>query len=303
MMKLSVIICTYNRDKYIYNVLKSIAEDDFLPEKFEIILVNNNSTDNTESECKRFRSDFPQPEFHYFVETNQGLSYARNRGIKEAAGEILIYVDDDAVVQKGYLQAYYAFFEQHLQAMAAGGPIIPVYETQKPKWMSHFTLPMMTGYLYKGDRVLEFKGGEYPIGANTAFRKSVFEKVGLFNVDLGRKGGNLMGAEEKDIFDKMRSLGMKYYYLPGAILHHIIAETRLTDDHFNRLTYSIGKSERMRTKAISQWKYTKRIISEGVKWVVSVFLCIGYILMLMPQKGWKLILFRRNVTKGLIEKQ
>jgi len=302
-MKLSVIICTYNRDKYIYNVLKSIAENDFSPEKFEIILVNNNSTDNTESECKRFRSDFPQTEFHYFVETNQGLSYARNRGIKEATGDILIYVDDDAAVQKEYLQAYYDFFEQHSQAMAAGGPIIPVYETQKPKWMSHFTLPMMTGHLYKGNRVLEFKGGEYPIGANTAYRKSVFEKVGLFNVDLGRKGESLMGAEEKDIFDKMRSLGMKYYYLPGAILHHFISDARLTDDYFNRLTYSIGKSERMRTKAISQWKYAKRIISEGVKWVVSIFLCIGYTLMLMPQKGWKIILFRWNVTKGLIEKQ
>ena len=303
MMKLSVIICTYNRDKYIYNVLKSIAGNDFSPEKFEIILVNNNSTDNTASECKRFQSDFPQTEFHYVIEKNQGLSYARNRGIEEATGDVLIYVDDDATVNKEYLQAYSSFFEQHLTAMAAGGPIIPVYETQEPKWMSHFTLPLITGYLHKGNRVLEFKGEKYPGGGNAAYRKSVFEKTGLFNVDLGRKGDNLMGAEEKDIFDKMRSLGMKYYYLPDTILYHIIPDAKLTKEYFDRLTYSIGKSERMRTKAISQWKYAKRIISEGIKWVVSLFLCIGYTLMLTPQKGWKLILFRRNVTKGLIEKQ
>ena len=300
-MKLSVIVCTYNRDKYIYNILKSIAENDFPPEKFDIILINNNSTDSTESECERFQSDFPQIEFHYFVEKNKGLSHARNRGIKEAAGDVLVYVDDDATVNREYLQAYSTFLEQNLQAMAAGGPVIPVYETQKPEWMSHFTSQLVTGYLYKGNRVLEFKGGKYPGGGNSAYRKSVFEKTGFYNVDLGRKGDSLIGAEEKDIYDKMRSFGMKYYYLPDAILYHIIPETKLTKEYFNRLTYSIGKSEQIRT-GISKWKYTKRIISEGIKWAVSLFLFMGYTLMLTPQKGWKLILFRWNVTKGLIEK-
>ncbi len=299
-MKLSVIICTYNRDQYIYNILKSIAENDFPVEKFEIILVNNNSTDNTEAECNRFRTGFPQPAFHYFVEKEQGLSYARNRGIKEATGDILLYVDDDAIVEKGYLQAYYTFFKQHASAMAAGGPVIPKYETEEPKWMSRFTRPLITSCIYKGKNISEFKRGEYPIGANSAFRKEVFEKTGLFNVDLGRKGDNLMGAEEKDIFDKMHSAGLKYYYLPGAVLYHLISGTRLTKGYFNRLTYSVGKSERMRTLAISKWKYAKRIVLEGVKWMVSIFLCIGYTLMLMPQKGWKLILFRWNVTKGLL---
>ena len=301
MQKISIIICTYNRDKYIYNVLKSIAENDFPAEKFEILLINNNSTDDTERECNRFRTDFPLPDYRYFIEKEQGLSYARNRGIKESTGDILIYVDDDATVNKEYLQTYYSFFDQHPAAMAAGGPIIPKYETQEPKWMSHFTRPLITGSLYKGNCISEFKGERYPGGGNAAYRKSVFEKTGLFNVDLGRKGNNLMGAEEKDIFDKMRSLGMKYYYLPDAILYHIIPGTKLTKEYFDFLTYSIGKSERMRTKAISQWKYVKRIISEGIKWVVSIFLCIGYTLMLMPRKGWKLILFRRNVTKGLLK--
>ncbi len=301
-MKLSVIICTYNRDKYIYTLLKSIAENNFPSGKFEIILINNNSTDNTESECKRFQADFPETEFHYFIEKNQGLSYARNRGIKEAAGEILIYTDDDATVNKEYLQTYYSFFKQNLSAMGAGGPVIPVYETQKPKWMSYFTLRLITGYLYKGNHILEFKGKDYPVGCNAVYRKSVFDKTGLFNVDLGRKGNGLMGAEEKDIFDKMRSAGMKYYYLPDAILYHIISDAKLKKEYFNRLTYSIGKSEQMRTKAISNWKYIKRIISEGIKWGVSLLLCVGYTLILTPQKGWKLIIFRWNVTKGLIEK-
>ncbi len=99
---LSVIICTYNRQKYIYNCLRSIANNTLEPTQYEIVLINNNSTDNTEAECNRFCTDYPQVRFNYFVETNQGLSYARNRGIAEAKGEVLVYVDDDAVVNKDY---------------------------------------------------------------------------------------------------------------------------------------------------------------------------------------------------------
>ena len=109
---LSVIICTYNREKYLYNVLKSIAENDFSVDEYEIVLVNNNSTDGTEAECGRFRRDFPQVSFRYVVEKNQGLSHARNRGIAEAKGGILIYVDDDALVNKEFLRTYADFFAQ-----------------------------------------------------------------------------------------------------------------------------------------------------------------------------------------------
>ncbi|HRS68106.1 MAG TPA: glycosyltransferase family A protein, partial [Paludibacteraceae bacterium] len=74
---LSVIICTYNRDKYIYNVLRSVAENTFPKEKYEIVLVNNNCTDNTEARCAQFSRDFPSVNFRYVVEETQGLSYAR----------------------------------------------------------------------------------------------------------------------------------------------------------------------------------------------------------------------------------
>mgnify|MGYP003292324368 CR=1 FL=1 len=80
-MKLSVIVCTYNREKYLYNLLRSIAENDFPEKLYEIILVNNNSTDNTENECIRFQNDFPNVDFRYVEEKNQGLSFARNKGI------------------------------------------------------------------------------------------------------------------------------------------------------------------------------------------------------------------------------
>ncbi len=296
----SVIMCTYNRDKYIYNVLKSIADNKISTDQYEIVLVNNNSNDNTEAECNRFTNDYPNVKFRYFIERNQGLSYARNRGIQEAQGDILVYVDDDALINDEYLQTYIQFLESHPEIDAAGGPILPKYETEEPSWMSTFTRQLITGKLYLGDKVREFPSQSFPGGGNAAYRKSVFDKVGLFNVELGRKGDSLIGAEEKDIFDKMTTLGMRFFYLPNAILYHLIPEKKLTKEYFDKLTYSIGKSERIRTKNVSTWKYIKRIIMEGVKWAASFVLCAFHTIKFSPTKGIKLLQFRWNVTKGLL---
>lgn len=301
-MKLSVIICTYNRDKYIYNVLKSIAENDFSQDMYEIILVNNNSTDNTELECTRFQVDYPNVSFVYCVERNQGLSYARNRGIIESSNEILIYVDDDATVNKYYLSAYLNFFANNPTIWAAGGPVEPVYETAEPQWMSHYTKRLITGYVNRGKKQIEYTDGSYPGGGNCAFRKEVFAKIGHFNVDLGRKGNSLVGAEEKDIFDKIQNMGGRYFYLPTPILYHIIPDTKLSKDYFYRLTFAIGVSERKRTLAISPWKYLKRLIAEGIKWGATIILLFVYLIRLKPAKGVKLFAFRWNVTKGLLQK-
>lgn len=299
---ISVILCTYNRDKYLYNVLKSIAENGFDRAGYEIVLVNNNCTDNTEAECRRFQCDYPEVTFRCFHETQQGLSHARNRGIQEAQGDILVYVDDDALVNREYLQTYADFFASHPDIQAAGGPIIPQYETAEPSWMSHYIKMLLTGYKYNGNQVKEFDSNDYPGGGNAAYRTSVFSQVGLFNVDLGRKGNNLFGSEEKDIFDKMRTLGMRIYYLPNAILYHLIPEKKLGKDYFDRLTYSIGKSERVRTLSVSKKAYMKRLFSEAVKWCGTLALWLGFAMKGQISKGNKLIAFRRNVTKGLLEK-
>lgn len=302
MTKTSIILCTYNRDKYIYNVLKSIAENDFPREDFEIVLVNNNSTDNTESECQRFQQDFPDIRFNYCIELNQGLSYARNRGIQESKGDILVYVDDDALVNKEYLQTYVNFFEKNPDIATAGGPIVPQYETEEPEWMSHYTRQLVTGQLDWGTKEREFPKNAFPGGGNAAYRKTVFDKIGLFNVELGRKGNSLIGAEEKDLFDKMTTIGIRFFYLPTAILYHIIPEKKLTQDYFDRLTYSIGVSERYRTLQISKGKYFKRIFAEIIKWGATIVLWLKFALCLQFAKGNKLIAFRKNVTKGLLSK-
>ena len=297
---LSVIICTYNREKYIAALLESIAANDLPKSDYEIVLVDNNCTDNTHSVCEAFSSVHSDIRFRYVKETEQGLSAARNRGIKEAKGDILVYVDDDALVDSHYLRDYAEWFAAHPQTMACGGPIIPLYETQEPQWMTPYTKALLTAWMDYGDKVRVYPKGRYPGGGNAAYRKEVFDQVGLFNTNLGRKGGNLMGSEEKDIFDKMHALSMQVLYLPTPVLHHIIPQTKLESDYFNRLTRQIGISERQRTLAIGRSKYARRLLAEGVKWCGTIVLLCLYTISFHPEKGWKLVVFRRNVTRGLL---
>lgn len=301
---ISVIICTYNREKYIYNVLQSIAVGTFPMSDYEIILVDNNCTDGTRGEVERFLNDYPAVNLRYFVETNQGLSHARNRGIKESAGDILVYVDDDATVNPEYLATYDSWFKAHPEIDAAGGPYIPHYETgREPRWMNYFLKRLLTGYLHFGDTIKPFPGDNYPGGGNAAYRSVVFEKIGPYNVELGRNGNNLACGEEKDIFNKMKTAGMKFTYLPGAILYHSIPAYKLESDYFNRVTLGIGQSERARTLKLGHDVYRKRVMSEMKKWAATFVLWPFYLLTFRLRSGNMLIRFRCNVTRGLLGKE
>jgi glycosyltransferase involved in cell wall biosynthesis len=298
-MKLSVIICTYNRKKYIYDVLKSIAENSFPSENYELIVIDNNSSDGTASEYQRFHADFPAVACRYFVETQQGLSHARNRGIAEAIGDIIIFIDDDAIAEPDYLKEMYDFFERTTGAVACGGRIYPHFESRRPRWMSHFLLSL-TSSIDLGKDVKVFRRRQFPVGANMAVRKAAFGKYGMFNSGLGRKGNSLDGAEEKDFFYRLMAAGESVYYVPGAIVHHYVPDCRLTFDFFKRQATGIGKSECIRAKNISVVEYLKSIIREGLKWGVSFVLFLFYFFTLRPAKAVRLLMFRWFVSRGLL---
>jgi len=283
-------------------VLKSIAENDFYVEKYEIILINNNSTDNTENECVRFQNDFPQVNFRYFVEKNQGLSYARNRGIDEAKGEMLIFLDDDAFVGKNYLEKLTEYLSLYPKMSAFGGKITPIFESGKtPAWFSSWSSSFISA-LDKGKNVKEFTGIAYPIGANMGFYKKCVEKTGNFNVELGRKEKNLAGGEEKDLFNRFKENGLKIYYFPDIEAFHVIPENRTTYDYIKKLGLGVGASEYVRCKKEGQLKLQKRRFAEIIKWCATIVLYLYYALLRQSPKGFVLILFRKSVSKGLFFK-
>jgi GT2 family glycosyltransferase len=298
-LKLSVIICTYNRADCILDALHSLVRQTLPRNLFEILLIDNNSTDATATLCKNFASDMNGFNYRYIVETNQGLSYARNRGIAEAAGGIIIFMDDDAVAELDYLEKMLAFFKQTPDAAACGGRIYPRFESRRPRWMSRFLLPL-TSSIDLGGKVKMFSRRQSPVGANMAVKKEVFEKYGLFNPNLGRKGNSMDGAEEKDLFYRLKSAKEKIYYVPGAIVHHYVPDCRLTFDFFRRQALGIGKSERIRSKSLSRKEYVKSVVHESLKWGVSFLLFAFYLLTLRPAKAVRLLVFRWYVSKGLL---
>ena len=299
---LSLIVCTYNRDKYLYGALRCIAENGFPTEAYEIILVNNLSTDNTESECQRFTKDYPEVDFHYFVETNQGLSFARNRGIEESRGDILVFLDDDSYIQESYLHNLQRQLDAHPEADAFGGKIIPEFESgEAPKWLSKWNYTWVSA-IDMGDKVCQFEGKAFPIGANMGIKKDFISQIGPFNTQLGRSKKNLMGGEEKDLFERVKSHGGGIYYFPDVVVRHVIPPTRTTLDYVKRLGEGVGRSERIRTLGASRWKYIKRLLSEGFKWGGTLVLWLGFAFKGQLEKGNILVTFRRMVTSGLLKK-
>jgi glycosyltransferase involved in cell wall biosynthesis len=296
---LSIIICTYNREKYLYKCLKNIVENDFSLSEYEIVLINNNSTDNTESECKKFQNDFPQIDFRYFIETSQGLSYARNRGIAESKGEVFVFLDDDSFVGKDYLKNLSDNLDKYPNCSAFGGKITPKFENgQIPKWISKWTYSWVSA-IDLGNSIQEFRRGKYPIGANMGIKADILSKIGNFNTKLGRNKRNLMAGEEKDLFNRIKDFGGKIFYFPNIEIQHVIPPQRTTDTYIAKMGQGVGISEKLRTLNISKIIYFKRIMIESIKWGASISLLLIFLIKCQPQKGTKLILFRWNVTKGL----
>lgn len=297
-IKISVVIATYNRAASLLRTLESLARQTASPEEFEIVVANNNSTDDTPGTYERFRVSHPELNLRVVFEPEQGLSPARNAGIAAARGDTIAIIDDDEEVNPEFVEAYADFFEHHPDVAACGGRIVPRYESAVPKWLSPYTERPIAGPLDLGDEIREMPRGSYPGGGNMAIRQWAVEQYGAFDPRLGRTGNNPMGGEEKELFGRLRAGGEKIYYVPGAIIYHIIPESKLTTDYFDRLSRMTGVSERIRSQ--SERKYLHRLLSECLKWAGTLVLAAGYLLRGAPAKGHYLIRMRWNITRGLL---
>jgi hypothetical protein len=156
--------------------------------------------------------------------------------------------------------------------------------------------------LDKGTVIEEFTGKSYPIGANMGFKKECFNTIGLFNTALGRTKKNMLGGEEKDIFDRVNHLNMKILYFPNVAVQHVIPKSRTTLDFLRRVAYGVGVSERIRCSKCFT-KYAVAILKECWKWIGSFALALFYFCQGTPAKSKALLIFRWNVTKGLLTRK
>lgn len=293
---ISAIVCTYNREKYILECLACLMSGSL--DNLEVIVVDNNSTDRTAELVKGFLAKNPEFPGRYVLETRQGLSNARNRGISEAEGDILVFLDDDALCYPGYMDKLKEAMAANPEAGAFGGRIHPAFEDGNvPKWLCRWSNSWVSG-LDLGDRDKVFRKGKFPIGANMGFRRRVLEECGVFNPELGRSAGNLIGGEEKDLFNRVRAKGYAISYFHNVEVAHMIPPSRTTLDYVRRFADGVGQSEKIRSKA--EGTYTRRLLSETVKWCATLVLLLGYTIALKPACGATLVLFRYHVTRKLL---
>lgn len=296
-IRISLVVATYNRSAALVELLGSVAAQTLDPALWECVVVDNRSTDDTAARFDAFAREHPALPLRRIYEPKQGLSHARNAGIAASRGEIVAIVDDDERINPGFLSAYVGLFDSRPDASSAGGRVIPVYETGRPHWMSPYTEQPIANPMDWGDRVRLFPEGHIPAGGNMAFRRTVLERCGLFNPDLGRIGDRLIGGEESDLFARLRRAGEPCYYTPGAVIEHIIPARKLTRDYFDRLCYNVGVSQRAR--AALDGTSGRLCVREGLKWGATLLIAAGYLFTLRPAKALWLLRMRLQITRGI----
>lgn len=237
----SVVVCTYNRCKTLHRMLDSFYEQEGLdPRQFELIVVDNNSTDETSGVSSSF-SD--RPGFRYVFEPRQGLSAARNRGTAEARGDVVAFLDDDVLLERHWLTGLARCFAD-TDASAVGGRAHLRLEGPQPSWMG----PLFRTLLSQVDFGLERKevpDGYGLWGLNLAFRRDALVAAGGFDERLGRSGSQLLGGEETAALARIVGRGGRCYYEPRAFVEHIIGAERLQWDYFVRLARGNGAARHM----------------------------------------------------------
>ena len=249
----TVLICTWNRAALLDETLATLAAMN-VPSTihWEVVVVDNNSTDGTRACVERRARGFPAP-LRYMFEPRQGKSFAMNAGLRRPLRSIIAFADDDVRVDPGWLASCVDAFREHPEIDYVGGPVDPIWEAPCPPWFER-TGKVLWGTLAildYGDEPFVFEERrKVPLGANFAVRRSLLDAVGEFDPALGRSGDNvLLGQELPEFFARTRSVRARGMYLPRMRVQHHVPAHRLQPDYCRRWWYGKGIS-RARLEAI-----------------------------------------------------
>ncbi len=294
---ISIVIATYNRSAELARTLETLTRQTLRRERWECIVVDNNSKDDTHNTVARFVTRNPLLNIRYIFEPQQGLSAARNTGILAARGEVVAFVDDDELLNNRFAEAYEELFAADEALQAAGGRVIPFYPEGRPHWMSVYTERPIANPTDWGAHIRDFPRGRIPAGGNMAFRRELFARYGLFETSLGRKGDSLTGGEENELFERLAARRIAFRYTPHAIIEHVIPPEKLTDDYFRRLTYNIGRSQRQ--QAALHDRLPRLYAGEAIKWCATMLIAAVQCLTLHPSRARYLWRMRREISRGI----
>jgi glycosyltransferase involved in cell wall biosynthesis len=241
---ISAVVCTYNRADLLAGALQSLGEQTLPSSDYEVIVVDNNSSDHTlavaEGFCRRHSN------IRYCLEPQQGLSHARNRGWQEARGEYVAYTDDDCKVPEQWLEVAKEVIER-VSPGVFGGPYYAYCNTSKPRWLkdTYFSRNF-------GDHPRFLSQSEYLSGNNIFFRRSLLRTLGGFDPKLGMAGQKIAYGEETALIQRIRTSmpDQLIYYEPKLYLYHLARTDKMTmrwivlqPFHAGRYSYKILRGD------------------------------------------------------------
>lgn len=241
-MKITLIMCTYQRCHSLAKALQSVAGST-LPSavEWEVLVVDNNSSDQTREVVEEISRRYPG-RFRYLFEPQPGKSHALNAGIRNARGDVLAFMDDDATAESTWLQNLTAPLH-HGPCVGVGGRILPEPNFSPPRWLplqDRYALAPLAGF------DLGPKAGpltEPPFGTNMAFQKKVFEKYGGFRTDLGPRPGSEIRSEDSEFGHRLLAAGEQLRYEPSAVIYHSVPQNRIQKSYFLAWWFDRGRAE------------------------------------------------------------
>jgi glycosyltransferase involved in cell wall biosynthesis len=266
-LKISVVICTHNRGRYLGQAIDSLLQQEF--NDFEILVVDNASTDNTKEVVE---SRLPNSKLRYYYEAELGLNNARNAGVRETKADIIAYLDDDAIAIPQWLSEIYAPFMNNEKLGVVGGKIDLLWSegSVKPSWLST-GMAMNLGAYDLGDQMIYIDDpGLTPRGLNYAIRRKVYEQVGGFDPKLDRSGKNLLSNGDLYMTELVLKNGWQVAYLPTALVQHQVFPERTKFNWFVNRSWWQGVSEYYRQQ-VSGTFASKEIFQAGENMLRGVY--------------------------------
>lgn len=235
--RVTIAICTYNRAGFLRQTLTGMTRQDYPAELLEILVIDNNSPDGTRAVVEEFAMVRTAP--RHVLETKQGLDHARNRGIAEAAGDIIILADDDILMEPDWVRELTAPLaaDTDQRIGCVGGEVVPVFPDGLPDWIREWHAPLAfrtdAGPLLSRDS---------PMGANIAFPASIFKEVGYFTTGLDRRGASLFGGGDGEMVRRIREAGYQVWFAPAARVLHQMPASRTTFRYAARHAFDSARS-------------------------------------------------------------
>ena len=299
-MRVTVSICTWNRSASLKRTLDSLAEMRIPADlKWELLVVNNNSSDDTDSVVDSFSNRLP---VRRIFEKAQGLSNARNAGIKVALGDYILWTDDDVIVGPEWLETYCSVFDQRPDAAIFGGPVYPVFEEPVPRWLERGwrVVPSAFAAIDFGTFPLPFSTNKTPFGANFALRRAELLRH-PFDPRLGP--GTSYYAEETSVMQEMLEHGASGWWVPDAPVQHCIPRERMNLDYIksyyertgrtNYYLYSSKQAQRkLRILGRPPWVWRSIVENELIYWYSRAFL---------PVERWLHAQRNRSTSRGAFD--